>query len=80
METKASLIQAPVVLDECVVQTMSDGARYLVDRASSERICKAYGFDKAGADWRTKTSFFAKTDEDGFWCAYDDRQVVDTLD
>lgn len=80
MDTKSSLIQAPVELDECVIQTMSDGARYLVIRETSARVCKAYGFDAAGSDWRTKTSFFAKADEDGFWCAYDDRQVVDTLD
>ena len=80
METSTSLIQAPVVLDECVIHVMDDGARYLVDRESGQRICKAYGFDDAGPGWRSKTSFFAKADEDGFWCAYDDRQVVSTLD
>lgn len=80
METKSTPIQAPVGLDECVITTMSDGTRYLCDRTTSARICKAYGFDSAGSDWRSKTSFFAKPDEDGFWCAYDNRQVVDVLD
>ena len=80
MDTKSSPIQAPIELDECVITTMSDGARYLCVRESGARVCKAYGFDSAGSDWRSKTSFFAKADEDGFWCAYDNRQVVDTLD
>jgi len=74
-------IAAPVNLDDCKVVTMSDGARYLVDKTSGERLCRAYGFEKAVAGaWRSKSSFFAKPDEEGFWLAYDDREVVGELD
>lgn len=79
-DNTSTRIAAPVSLADCKVVTMSDGARYLVDKTSDERLCRAYGFDKAGADWRSKSSFFAKPDEEGFWLAYDDRTVVDVLD
>ena len=73
-------IPAPVELTDCVIDMLEDDKAYLVDRDSGERICTAYGFSTATKSWRTKTTFFSKADEDGFWCSYDDRKVVKTLD
>jgi len=68
--TTSTLMSAPVDLTDCVITMLDDGSSY----------CKAYSFENAGSDWRSKTTFFTKPDEDGFWCAYDDRGVVKTLD
>ena len=73
-------VSAPVSLSDCSVQFMSDGSAYLVDRTSNERVCRAYGFDKAGDGWRSLTSFWTKDGEEGFWAAFDDREVTRTLD
>ena len=76
----STLMSAPVDLTDCVITMLDDGSSYLTHRDTNERVCKAYSFDNAGSDWRSKTTFFTKPDEDGFWCAYDDRGVVKTLD
>ncbi len=73
-------IPAPVELTNCVIETLEDDKSYLVDRDSNERICTAYGYADADKTWRSKTTFFSKADEDGYWCSYDDRKVVKTLD
>ena len=80
MSESISPIQAPVELSSCVIVTLSDGSAYLTKRDGGERVCKAYSFEDADANWRSKTTFFAKTGEDGFWCAYDSRKVTKTLD
>ncbi len=80
MSETISPISAPVELSSCVIVTLSDGSSYLTLRDGGERVCKAYSFEKAGPDWRSKTTFFAKADEDGFWCAFDNREVTNTLD
>ena len=79
-DTLSIRITAPVELSDCKVVTMSDGARYLVSKTDESRICLAYGFDGARADWRSKSSFFKKPGEEGFWLAFDKRTVVDVLD
>lgn len=73
-------IGTPVSLADCQVSFMDDGAAYIVVKSSNERVCKAYGFEAAEGDWRSKTSFWAKQGEEGFWATYDDRKVVRTLD
>jgi len=80
MSESISPISAPVELSSCVIVTLSDGSAYLTLRDTGERVCKAYSYEKADANWRSKTTFFAKTGEDGFWCAYDNREVTNTLD
>ena len=73
-------VPAPVSLTDCFIQCMSDGAAYLVDRASNERICRAYGFDEAGEGWRSLVTFWTKDGEEGFWATFDTRTVTRTLD
>ncbi len=73
-------ITAPVSLSDVKVEFIEDGSAYLVDKATEERICKAYGFESASTGWRARVSFFAKDGEEGFWASFDDRKVVKTLD
>jgi hypothetical protein len=80
MAEKAVRMSAPVSLNDCKVAFMDDGSAYLVDKASEERICRAYGYDDAPATWRSMSTFWKKEDEEGFWVSFDDRKVVRTLD
>jgi len=73
-------IEAPVSLVDCQVEFLDDGSTYIVHKPTEERLCKAYGYEEATSDWRSKTSFWTKAGEEGFWATYDDRKTVRTLD